>query len=79
MGRNGTGDKGPGAGVGRGEKQAPLKFGVDIREQDLRFLHTVASIQNQDFNTMLETAICLGCDTLREVLTEENRARQALN
>lgn len=45
----------------------------------MRFLHTVASIQNQDFNTLLETAICLGCDTLREVLTEENRARQALN
>nr|WP_234117103.1 hypothetical protein [Burkholderia cepacia] len=63
----------------RGEKLTPLKFGVDIREQDLRFLHTVASIQNQDFNTLLETAICLGLLHLREVLAEENRARQALN
>lgn len=72
-----TGASGLNRGIGKGEKQAALKFGVDIQEQDLRFLHTLASIKGFDFEDMVSTVIVLGCESLRQTLANEMRGEVA--
>lgn len=54
-----------------------MKFGVDIQSQDLAFLHTIAQVKGYDFDQMLSAAIVLGCESLRQTLTNEVRGAVA--